>query len=314
MSREVLGPGDARADGDWDETWDASVPLPPPDVPTRALPVRRRRALAGLTFAAGILVGWAAFGTASWTPAVADPPGLSLAATLVDLHAAGPDPTGGPQGADPPLSVIADLAVANLTGQAITLDGPGAPLTAARVRGLTPSSPRIAAQAHRQVTAAIEISCGSPQALDLPPLQITRADGRRGSVPVDGAASQLTAWCARQRPEQALLVRQVVADGERLRLDLTVPGGRTALVAQIEVGGVVLTGRPLPAMVDGQVRSIWLDPPGRCQDTWLAAGIPTAFDLTVEAPAAPERGARSWSRLPGGASLAQWLLDSSCSG
>lgn len=312
MSREVLGPGDARADGDWDETWDAAVPTPP-DLPARAIPPRRRRVLAGVAFAVGVLIGWPAVGAASWTPAVSDPPGLSLAATLLDLHA-DPDAASPAPGSDARLSVIADLQVTNLTGEAITLDGPGAPLTAARVRRLTPSSTTLAARTGRRVTAAIEIGCGSPQPLDLPPLRIARADGRRGNVPIDGAASELTAWCARHRPEQALQLRRVVVDGERLRVDLTMPSGRTALVAQLEAGGVVLTGRPLPAMVDGQVRSIWLDPPGDCDARWLADGFPSALELTLEVPATPERGSRSWSRLAGGAILPQWLLDTSCSG
>jgi len=329
VSREVLGSTEGL-DTDASDVPTGVIALRPRDpAPSVAVPLddaaavgatrttsrpsrhgRRSVALgAGLLVAAGV-VGWfgPVAGSASGLPR--DPPAATPAAAVVlDVR---PD-RGLPEDLGRPWIVTARIEVASLGHQGITVTGTGAPITAAEPTHLTPASLTVPAGARRVLAVSVRLTCGSPQQLDLPGLRVQRADGVRALVPVDGAAAELTSACGSVFPDQVIRVERVVRDDRRLRVDLTVPGGRTARIQGISAWGVALTGRPLPADIDGQVRSIWLDPPAECAPIWLDAGLPTTLDLTLSGLIDSVHAAtRSHRRVVVDVPLARWLLETAC--
>lgn len=331
MSREVLGDDDDLGTGvadhpelHLDPPSRLTVPLLPPPAPTSPVgqqpgetrspglaPPRRvvRGTLGVGVFLLGAGVGWLATGESALSPAAADPVGTAPVAVLLELRGGDVPESQAPRAGGLRL-VTARIRVDNPGRRPVVLDGTAPPLTAARPRSLTPLPQRVAGGARTELTARIDLGCGSPQALDLPELTYRTADGLPGRVPVYGAFAELTRWCQADDPAQSIQVRRASEDDARLRIDLSVPSGRTTRVATIEVDGQVLTGRPLPAVLDGQVRSIWLNPPA-CDPRWRATGAISRLELTLDAT---ERvgTARAWQVLPPDQVLARWLREVAC--
>ncbi len=164
----------------------------------------------------------------------------------------------------------------------------------------------------------MQVGCASPQGLRLPDLRLSTPDGLvTVEVPVDAAAPALAAACdgSGTRPAiveaSAVPARSEVArfvDGDRLRLSVVAPSGRTTRVVGARVGGLELFGDPLPMTVDGTPRALWLDQPIACDPSLTRGGLPTALDLDVDAGA----GQVATVRVAIGAPLVRWLLAGPC--
>jgi len=167
------------------------------------------------------------------------------------------------------------------------------------------------------VRLAGRLACASPLPLSLPALTLRRADGLTRPLPVDGATAELTRICSTGRASgQTLQLVSADRDGDRLRLVLDVPSGRTVRVIGVSAGTVALTGRPVPGEVDGQPRAIWLDPPTSCAVPWRTQGLPRSLDvaLTGVADRTDVSGVGAVVHLDVGYTLSSWLLDHACPG
>jgi hypothetical protein len=96
-------------------------------------------------------------------------------------------------------------------------------------------------------------------------------------------------------------------------VDLRTVGGRSIRVVSVSAGSVPLDGTPLPRPIDGTTSTIWLRPPSGCPPRWQRAGLPVTLDLVTEGfqGGDPQR-AGSQITVGVGASLAAWLLETSC--
>ncbi|MFZ0159770.1 MAG: hypothetical protein WAL50_12125, partial [Kineosporiaceae bacterium] len=273
-------------------------------------PLGSRRARAAAHAAAhglGAAIGWTGAGT--WAE---PPPPLDQAVSAVVLEI----------GIHPGTGVTAArIRVINLGWEKVSVTAPGAVAgaqwsgLAARPTGLDPAESTVPGGTSRDFTAPLTVSCTSPLPLGLDPLIATRSDGQTRSIPLRGAAVELDRLCATGPARGVLRITDIGRDGPRMQVRLTVPGGRSIRVVGIEVGGLALTGRPLPAQVDGQVRSIWLDPPRSCPASWRTLGAPRALDVIIEDPFDQSAGStRTRISLVTGDDLASWLLDAGCPG
>jgi hypothetical protein len=147
--------------------------------------------------------------------------------------------------------------------------------------------------------------CSSPQPLTLPGLSVRGPDGVRRELPVQGGSAALTDVC-QTGPSPLLEVVTTRADGDRLALTLRAGSGRSTRVLALRAGGVLLSGTPLPAGIDGQGRTVWLDPPTACSPTWVSADLPDTLDTDVDV------GGPATVRLRVGPALPAWLLERAC--
>jgi hypothetical protein len=325
MSREVLGQADdevidvpTRAvslrdiRNAADISTDGAAAESPADAANapHAGPRGSRRARAAALSAAlglGVAIGWT--GTGTWAE---PPPPLDQAVSAVVLEIGNKHGTG---------AISARIRVINLGRDAVSITAPGAVAgarwsgLAARPTGLDPADSPVPGGESRDFTAPLTVSCASPLPLGLDPLIATRSDGQARSIPLQGAAVELDRLCATGPARGVLRLTDIGRDGARMQVRLTVPGGRSIRVVGIDVGGLALTGGPLPAQVDGQVRSIWLDPPKSCPASWRALGVPRALDVIIEDPFDHSvESTRTRISLVTGDDLASWLLHAGCPG
>jgi hypothetical protein len=210
------------------------------------------------------------------------------------------------------------VRLTNLGDVPLEVFGGGGGFSAVRVRFLDPSGATLRPRGRLTVRVAVEVACGSPQGLDVPPLRVVLPDGRSREVPVDAATPAVADLCAGQVQGAVPLVvgtasppRTSVAelvDNGRFRISLVAPSGRTTRIVGVSVGGIEVGVDPLPQTVDGTPRAIWLDPPRRCAPSVTRSGVPRSVDLEVDVGT----GQIVTVRVLIGDSLAQWLLDGAC--
>jgi len=99
-----------------------------------------------------------------------------------------------------------------------------------------------------------------------------------------------------------------VPDGDRLRIEVRSPSGRTTQVIGMWAGSVRITGRPMPATVDSANRTMWLDRPSRCPSEWVRGGLPRTIELDLDV------GAPATVSVDTGFALPRWLRAGACAG
>jgi hypothetical protein len=278
-----------------------ALPAGVPEVPR----VRSRQALAltvTLTVAVGLGAGWAADTTwrsARSTDARLRTAGLSV--VVVDTQHTG----------DAATKLTADLTVrlGNLGLVPVRLIGSGVTYDAAAIVWIEPPQVTVPVDGTRTAVLQVSVDCRSPQPLELPPLQGRAPDGSLISVAADGAGQALADLCdAGTHVDHLVRLVGVSRDGDLLKVSLTAAGGRTTELHEIRAGGVHLDARPLPAAVDGETRTVWLQPPPDCALTWQRTGLPESVQLDVDV------GADATVTVPLGYALPAWLLDGPCRG
>jgi hypothetical protein len=286
----------------------------PGGLPRQRSPRRSRVLVSALGLLA--LIGGAAFGwTASDAPGAGNvgddvTRGTAASATVVTMY--------GRFDVQGQVQLDTLVRVVNLGRLPIDITGSEVAYLAAQTDSVSRVPLMVEAGGSALLRLASRLACASPLPLSLPPLTLRRADGLNRSLALDGARAELTRICSGGRASgRSLQVVSAGRDGERFRVMLDVPSGRTVRVLAMSAGNVALTGRPLPGDVDGQVRTIWLDPPTACAVSWRTQGIPRALDVretgvTDRAEVAGVGG--SLLHLDIGYELSRWLLDRSCSG
>lgn len=274
---------------------------------------RSARQVAVLLLAAvglGAVLGWTTTGSVGATQNDEDAVvGLDATATIVDVRSV--TIQGARAGAD------VQLRVRNTGDVPLTVLGAAKGFSAGRIDSLSRDPLVVEPRTGQDVDLRVTVACDSAERLTLPPLTVRRQDGTLRSLDVQGAAATLAELCRRGDPSGHLLAvtavtREDDGAGARLMITVTVPNGRTLRLTGIAVGGVPLTGTPLPVTLDTPKRTIWLDPPSSCAPAWRAQGVPETFDLTVStSPADPSPVHLD---QPGGLALADWLLTSACGG
>lgn len=284
-------------------------PNPPPPghtPPTRTPPARtpwqRRTTVLAAAATLGITIGWLA--DTAWQTAQSADARLrtaGLSSVVVDAQHTG----------DAPTRMTADLTVRldNLGLAPVQLIGSEVTYDAVAVVAIEPPRQTVPVDASRTVVLRVAIGCRSPRPLRLPPLQGRTPDGALLSLPTDGAGQALADLCAAGAGADHV-IRQVgvSGDGTQLKVAMTADSGRTTEVHQIRAGGVRLEARPLPATVDGTVRTFWLQRPTECSPLWQRSGLPEVIHLDVDI------GADVTVAVPLGYALAGWLLDGPCRG
>lgn len=208
--------------------------------------------------------------------------------------------------------------VLNLGAVPLTVAGRSDSFSAVRIRFVEPSGAEVAPQRRITVDVVVEAACDSPQALRVPPLQVTSPDGFVRDVVLDGTAPALADLCAAGMNGTAELVRGAavpagnevadLVDGDRFRIAVESPSGRTTRVVGVRASGLVLDADPLPATVDGTRRFLWLERPETCDASVLRAGPPRYVDLDVDAGS----GQTASVRISLGDDFAAWLLAGPC--
>ncbi len=269
----------------------------------RIRPASRLAALVVAALTAGAAAGWSGTGLQAQASPPVDVAVWAAVSTIDDTGADG--------------AMTARIRVVNDGRERVTMTAripaTGAPRwsRAAMTAVLDPPSLTVPGGQSADLAAVLQVDCASPLALDLDPVIATRPDGTPRPIPVQGAAGELMRICAARAA--VLRLHRADRDGGRLRVGLTVPGGRSLRVVAVTVGGLELTGRPFPAQVDGQVRSIWLDPPATCPPSWKALGVPRVLTVIAEDPYDQGTGSsRSRITLLVGDALAAWLMDAGC--
>ncbi len=287
--------------------------LQPDDLPPRSR--RRSRLLVAglglLALAGGAVFGWTAsdaWGGSSVHDVAAR--GTAASATVVMMSGRF-DPQG-------QAHLDALIRVVNLGTLPIGITGWEVAYLAAQTDSVSPVPLTVEPGQSVLVRLAGRLVCTSPLPLSLPALTVRRADGSNRPLAIDGASAELARSCSGgRRAGQSLELVSARRDGARLRLVLDVPSGRTVRVLAMSAGTVVLTGRPLPGEVDGQTRTIWLDPPAGCAVPWRTQGIPRGLEVTLTGVADRAEVAGvggSVMHLDVGYELSRWLLDQACTG
>lgn len=263
---------------------------------------RARGAVLAVVTALSALAGWA--GSRGWAGSQ-DPDSLLGGpvawAVVVDSR-----PRGGSS-----QRTLVDLVVrvTNLGRTPLSLNGAEASFDAGAIEAIGPDGASIAPGASIDAVALASIACRSPQPLRLYPLQVRRSDRSLRSVEIAGAAAALTRVCHAQGPDaQVLSLIRASEDGERLRVVVHSPTGRTTKVEGVHARGVAFTGRPLDGTFDARERVIWLDRPRTCPAEWLRTGLPRTLTFEVD-PGGP-----ATVTLDAGFALARWLRTAPCSG
>jgi len=325
------GPDDARRgtagtrpDPDGAAGPSGSVPGRPPPAVRRRTPrpamSRRRRAAVVLVLAAlsGAAFGWN--GAGSWREAqerevLLQSAGAAAAVVALDASVGGLDAVDEARGVR---SAALTVSILNLGGVPLQVSGRSDSLSAVRIRFVNPSGASVGPRARLTVRVVVEVACSSPQALRVPPLQITSPDGLVRDIPLDATAPALGDLCTENINGTAALIEGAAArtgtdvgdlvDDGRFRVSVRAPSGRTTRVVGVRAGGLELTGDPLPATVDGTARVLWLEQPRACDPSVSRSGLPRSLDVDVDGGA----GQTATVRVQIGDALARWLLDGPC--
>lgn len=309
MSREELGDDDARSAVPSQRVPLLAPPAPAPDpstdVPADLSPAARRRIRAALLAVVLVLAGTTGWiGGRAWGGSV-DPDAV-LDGPIAWAAVVGTRPLGG-SGNRALVEVV--VRVTNLGRTPLILTGAEASFDAGAIEVVSPDSLPIPPGGTVDAVARASVACRSPQPLRLYPLQVRRSDHSLHSIEIVGSAAALTRVCHAQGPtSEVLTLVRVTEDGERLRLVVRSPTGRTTKVTGVHAGGVTFTGRPLDGAFDARERIIWLDRPRTCPSEWLSGGLPRTltFELDPGGPAA--------LNLDAGYALARWLRAGPCAG
>jgi hypothetical protein len=273
-----------------------------PSIRPAPLLLGRRPTALAVAVALGIAAGWVAdtaWRSAQTTDARLRTAGLS--SVVIDAQHTG----------DTPNRMTADLTVAlgNLGLVPVQLIGSEITYDAVAIVSIEPLRVTVPVNATRTAVLQVAVGCRSAQPLELPALQAQTPDGALLTLPTDGAGQALADLCdASSDADRVIRQVGVARDGNRLRVSLTAGSGRTTELQQVRAGGVRLDASPLPATVDGEVRTLWLEPPASCAPSWQRTGLPETIDLDVDV------GADVTVTVPLGYALAAWLLDAPCRG
>jgi hypothetical protein len=255
---------------------------------------------------AGTVFGWTGSGSMSSSLQRDDlARTAAVVATVLDMSGR-PDSTGS-------ADIVARVRVVNVGAVPVTVTGAERGFLAARIDQVSRLPADLAVGARLDLQLSVQVACWSPNQLALPALSMRRPDGVLRPVPIDGATAELARVCNLGDPKSHTLVLQDVRrDGDRLRLVMVVPSGRTVRIMDVAAGEISLTGRPLPSTIDGQPRAMWLDAPSSCDVSWRTQGFPRTLDLTVDGTI--DGVGRSHVVIDAGYALAGWLLSGPCRG
>ena len=266
----------------------------------RPLHLARRRSVAVVAAAAvvGAAVGWT--GAGAWQDTPAGDRVQAMSAVVVSSF-----PTD-----DAVQRVEGDLRirVTNIGEVAVDVVGSDASFDAGTITGIEGLPRRVDVGGAQVLTVHVSAACASPQPLRLAGLSVRGPDGVRRPLPVEGASDALARFCSADAEQPVIAVTRATEDGDRMRLDLTVPSGRTTSVVAVLAGSVPLRWSPVPMLLDGQGRTVWLTAPADCDPRWRATGLPVALDLVTD------MGGAADLTLPVGLALPRWLGRVSCGG
>ena len=197
----------------------------------------------------------------------------------------------------------------NLGRTPITLTGAEASFDAGGIEVIAPDSVQIPAGISIDTVAHTGIACRAPLPLRLYPLQVRTVDRALHTVDVAGAATALARACEAQGPATRILTLvSVTEDGDRLRLTIKSPTGRTTQIQSLRAQGVALTGRPLHGSFDARDRTVWVDRPPTCPAAWLSGGLPRTITMDVDV------GGPTTVTFDTGYAMARWLRAGPCAG
>jgi hypothetical protein len=272
-------------------------------LPQQHAPPRRRTTAALLVagLVVGVGIGW--LGNAWWAGTADDRPGRqgsALTATVTEVRATLPG--------DRRTALDLAVRISNLEGAPVVVTGADQSITAARVDAVVPSRVTVNAQGWADVVLRASVDCRSARPLALPALQVQRPGLGVDLVAVEGDGTPLVHACqSRPRGPRVLELVSVVVDVDtRLRVAFRSPTGRTAIVQGVLAGGVRLSGRPEPARVEADARTVWLTRPATCPPEWLHAGLPRTVDLELDA------GTSATLTVDLGPPLIRWLQAGPC--
>ncbi len=273
-------------------------PVPPPVGPATPLPPtgRARRVAVLVAALLAAVGGWTWTGLARSAQALAGRGDTTAAVALVTGARPGERESQVVRG-------VFDVTVRNVGGVPFQVRGTAASLGAVAVEAVDGAG-EVAPGASRQLLLHVWVSCASPLPLRLPALRLTGPDGGSGAV-VRGGAAVLAGWCAGV-DRDLLELAGTTGDGDRLRVVLRVPSGRTTRIDAVRAGGVLLSASPLPIWLGGQASTLWLTPPRPCPRAWSAGGLPTSVDLDADV------GGPATVSVAVGPDLARWLAEHGC--
>lgn len=303
MSREVQGDAPADATRTAARTLGASPWRPGPGRWTLLLTGPADRAPAGWRAVAALLaalltgaLGWLAAG--AWQPPPAPPAPEPVTATVLTARAEGDRPV--------PVRGRMRVAVQNGGTDPVSVVGFEPPRDAGFVMSLDPRRTEVPARGRIELTVQFAVRCGSAVPLDLPGLRIRRPDGGLRPLPLAGVTDALARMCTGWTGQEPLVLQEAARDGDRLRLLLRVPGGRSTRLDAATAGTVPLTVSDLPITVDGGGTTVWLAPPARCPVRWQQSGLPRVLSLQADL------GGPAVLSLVVGPQLSDWILDTAC--
>lgn len=259
-------------------------------------PGRWRLPRAMLAVALTGALGWLAAG--AWQPPPPPPPPEAVSAAVLDARADGNRPT--------PVRGRMRVVVQNDGDHPVSVVGFEPPRDSGFVMGLDPRRLEVPAGGRADLVLQFAVRCGAATPLDLPALRIRRSDGGLRPVPLAGATDALATMCAGWPQQEPLVLDSVDRDGDRLRLRLRVPGGRSTRLDEAFAGAVRLVVAPLPAPVDGAGKTFWLEPPRQCPVRWQQTGIPRTLTLQGDL------GGPATLTLTVGPLMSDWILDTTC--
>jgi hypothetical protein len=198
------------------------------------------------------------------------------------------------------------VLVLNNGSAPVAVTGFEPPRDAGFLMSLDPRRAEVAGLGRAELVVQFAVRCGSPVPLDLPALRIRRSDGGLRPLPLVGATDALARVCAGWSRQEPLVVDQVAREGDRLRLLLRVPGGRSTRLEVAAAGTVRLSVSDLPVTVDGAGTTVWLQPPAECPVRWQQSGLPRV--LTLQA----DLGGPAVLALSIGPALSDWIMDTAC--
>jgi len=286
------GPADATDATDATGATDGAGPVPPA---RRRLRVRVAVLVAAAL--AGGTVGWT--GVGSWRASDVRAPTQARQGTAVVTFSFATSAQGEGLRAD------LDVRVRNTDTEPMDVLGAQGSFRAAQVTSIDGLPRTVPPGDSTTLKLHVVALCSSPQPLVLPGLSVRGPDGVRRELPVQGGSAALTDVC-QTGPSPLLEVVSTRLDGARLALTLRAGSGRSTRVLSLRAGGVLLSGSPLPAGIDGQGRTVWLDPPSSCSPTWVSADLPDTLDTDVDV------GGPAGVRLRVGPALPAWLLERGC--
>lgn len=278
-----------------------------PEAPHEAgerLPRGRRRRTAVAALAAAVAVG----GVVGWSSAGSWRSTQTRGALLTSMDAAASVVRAVPHDQDVEQSTLGlTVQVTNKGPVPFELLGGEGAFTAASIDRVDGVPVTVQAGGAVEVVVNTTVICPSPRALRLPPLSIRGEDGVRRSLEVAGAAATLIRLCSTSRRQPLVAATAATQDGPRLRIQLQAPGGRSTRIQEVRLGGVLVRARPQPLVVDGENRTLWLEPAAECDPSWIATALPRSLEAVVDAG-----GGNARLQVDVGPALSRWLLGGPC--